>query len=275
MRKTLTAIMTAALLVGSLALPACGNNATSTTGAEQGATIEEPTGPTEKDFVGTWKLAAAQSKGVTMTGDLSVLIDADESMTLEFKEGGTGSFGFAGESSDYTWKFVDGSAELTFASGEDASSEDLSDKTIKATLESDVLTLDMEEVFEAKMLFSKTGKIDGIFTIDASTAKAITNKDDVQGEWKLSGMGLMGVSVYGDADALSEMSGQTFDATLSLAADGTGTFSGSEVTWQTTADGTSITASGTTMPLKCLDDTHIILDVPEIVGMDIDLMYTK
>jgi hypothetical protein len=138
-----------------------------------------------------------------------------------------------------------------------------------------VLTLDMEEVFEAKMLFSKTGKIDGIFTIDASTAKAITNKDDVQGEWKLSGMGLMGVSVYGDADALSEMSGQTFDATLSLAADGTGTFSGSDVTWQTTADGTSITASGTTMPLKCLDDTHIILDVPEIVGMDIDLMYTK
>ncbi|MBO7673991.1 MAG: hypothetical protein J6S63_03145 [Atopobiaceae bacterium] len=275
MQKRLTTIMAAALLAGSLALPACGGNATSGSAAGQGAGTEQATTNLQDQFVGAWKVGAAQQNGVTLTGDLSAFMQAETGMTLEIKDDGTGSFALGEQSIAFTWKLDGSDIELTFADDDPDKEANWDSKVARGSLEGETLTLDMEDILNAKLLFSKTGTIDGIFVIDAASAAPITSEDQVPGEWKLSGMNIMGLSVYGDADALSAMSGQSLNANLTLNEDGTGALSEAPVTWTTDKDGTTLTSVGVELPLKSVDDTHVVLDMSSLLGTDLTLLYTK
>ena len=275
MHNRLTAVMATALLAGSLALPACGGNATSTTSAEQGTGTEEVAANPQDQYVGTWKAGAAQQNGVTLTGDLSSILQTETGMTLEIKEDGTGSFVLGEQTIAFAWQLDGSDIELTFE--DDSSDEDANwdSKVTRGSLEGETLTLDMEDILNAKLLYSKSGTIDGIFVIDAASAKPITSEDKVQGAWKLTGMSIMGMSVYGDAEALSAMSGQSLNANLTLNADGTGELSEAPVTWTTDKNGTTLTSLGMEASLKSVDDTHVILDMSDLFGIEMALLYSK
>ena len=108
MRKQVSALLASMLLAGGLMLPACGggNSAQDTSNASEAATeeVQEVKEDPAKKFIGEWRLAAAESNGVTMAGDLSIMLGEDVSFTFTLNEDGTGNFAFSEEKANLTWK---------------------------------------------------------------------------------------------------------------------------------------------------------------------------
>ena len=143
----------------------------------------------------------------------------------------------------------------------------IEDDVLKGTIESDGQTV--------TMLFTKDGNLPGALSIDTEKATPITSEADLVGDWKLTGMSMMGMMVYGDADTLSSISGDA-DTSITFEEGGKCTMSGEELEYSVSEDGAIISESGIDIPVSKLDDA-IILDMGTASGMGIDMvfMYTK
>ena len=260
------------------------------------------------DYAGDWKFAGMEADlgtgKITMVGDLEAIASAFGSDTstmafgLTLNADGTGKFVGGDESYDVAWVGNDKGVTLTPAKGDDsasasAASASASAASESASAESDnafgnfgdsidlvyadgVLSLTMDQDGQsATVYFSKDGKLPGATEIKAENAKPITSEADLIGEWKISGMNMMGLSIYGDDDALGAMMGSSgTDTSLTIEAGGKGTMSGSEFTYTVGADGAAMESGGITVPIKSLNGS-LLLDMSDAIGMPMVIAYSK
>ena len=127
----------------------------------------------------------------------------------------------------------------------------------------------------ATLIFTQDGTIPGAMVIDSANATPITSEADLIGEWKLSGMNFMGMSAYGDSDAIAQMAGGA-DMSLKFEEGGKCTMSGEEVAYTVSADGAAIAQGGVEIPIKALDG-NIIIDASAATGLDMTMimLYSK
>ncbi|MBQ9041322.1 MAG: hypothetical protein IJ111_00740 [Eggerthellaceae bacterium] len=312
MKKYLSILCAAMLCACCLALGACasgGSSSAAASSASASASASESSSAADpaEQFVGTWKFAAAESQGITMSGDLSALLGTDTSMAFTLEAGGTGSATFAEETAAITWEVTGdnaisikaadeaasssaaaASSEAASASSETASSEaasasaeaaeatdlDADSFTATATLEDDALKIVMGEGAEqATLILTKDGTYADAKTIDASAATPITSEDALVGSYTLTGMNMMGISMYGPAEALSAMAGGT-DMTVTFEKGGKVDFMGSEATFTVGADGAAIVEGEAQVPVKALGD-DIAIDMSEFLGMQMVMVFSK
>ena len=276
MKKTIAKRMAAALFTGCLALSACGGAASSSQASSSAKTEAVKADPSEK-FIGEWKLAGMESQGVTMTGDLSAVLGDDSESSAEtlltVKDDGTGKLVFASEGGDFTWKQKNDDA-ITI---EVKNNDDSTTTSMDITFEDDSLQLEMkDEEMSGTLIFTADGKSDKFKEITVDKATAIKSESELLGSWKLSGMNMMGMSVYGDVSALAEMSGQAgTDTSVTFESGGKCTLMGQECTWAIGSDGATIDLSGVTIPVKALDK-DLTLDLGSLlgaIGSDMKMVY--
>ncbi len=283
LRKYLSYVLVLVLGIGCLGLIACGGSGSSgnseKTAEEQTAekTEEAPApepevvvDPSEK-FIGEWKMAGLQANGVTMVGDLSAITE-DASSSMVIAEDGTGTFAFGEDSTTLTWtlKSDDVITVTLKPTDEDATLP----ATVDVTYQDECLSLalDSDEV-SGILVYSKDGKITNMQEIALGNATDIASADTLVGTWKLSGVRMSGLSVYGDPAALEEMMGDTADPTMVFNEDGTIMAFDSECTWEVTESGATINIDEVSIPVKAFGD-NILVDFGSVLGMDMVFMYS-
>ena len=266
MKVTVSKLMVTLLSAGCLALAACGGGSADTTssGGETAKTtevVETPAADPSEKFIGDWKLAGVISQGITMTGDLSAMFESEETSALSIKSDGTGTLTFADDSNDITWKQKDDDT-LTISI---ADAEDPFAATIELKSKDDELFLEMSnDEFSGTLIFTADGTTKNAKEISFAEGSDITSEDELLGTWNLTGVRMMGASMYGDASDLSVLAGSE-DASITFEAGGTCTMFGGEATWTVGADGAAIESLGISMPVKSIGD-DIMLDVSELMS---------
>lgn len=209
-------------------------------------------------------MAALESQDITMAGDLSPVL-GENKVTLTLNADGTGSMLMGEDTTELTWQTTgDTTAEAT-----------INERVVPLTYKDDAVFLTMEDdSFSGVMILTKDGTYANLPTITAEGAKAITSEDAIIGNWSMCGLNLMGVSMYGDSAALAEVSGDS-DTTLIIDKGGSATLMGEAATWAIDANGASITVEGTTIPLQMLDDGNIIMDMSELLGTSMIIVFSK
>ena len=281
MSKRLALLWATLLCVCGLTLAACGGTSKSgDAGASGGAAAEKPADPSEK-FLGEWKLAAIQTEGITVVGDFSIMMDTDAGVSLTLEKDGTGAMAFDDESGTLSWKLVDdNSIELTIAEeGEQDDDAPITvGETVKVTYEDGVLSLPMDDDdMQGTLLFSADGTVKKYPEIDTSTATEITSRNALVGEWKLTGMNFSGASMYGDADSIAAIVGESTDPTIVVPKEGPVTLMGDEAELSVSGSGATVSVAGTSVPIKALGD-DIIVDLSEMTILgdaDIVMRFSK
>lgn len=273
MKKYLALLCATMLAVCCLALAACGGGNASSAASGSGSAASSSAAP-EVSLVGDWKLAGLETQGVTMAGDMSAAFGSDVGMTLSFADGGKGTATFNGEAAEFTWEKTADGATVTIASGGEAlEGVTGGSSTLNVTLEDGVLSLVMsDETMTGTMLFTQDGVLPGMVEISVAKATPITDEGMLTGDWKLAGMSMMGMNMYGDSASIAAVAGSS-DTSISFSADGTCKMSGADATYKVSAEGAEITSSGLTMPVMALGE-NIILDMSGM-GIDMVMMYSK
>ena len=305
MKKYLAMLCATMLCVCCLGLAACGGSASSSaaaSGSSASASASASSSSAAVSYAGDWKFAGMEanmgSGAVTMVGDLDAIASAfgggSSSMTfgLTLKEDGTGSFVSGDQSYAVTWSDNGKGITLTDASGSaSASSASASASsaaasgssagfgglgtTLDLTYDDGVLSFSLNQDGQTgTIFFTKDGKLPGATEISAANAKPITSEADLVGAWKLSGMNMMGLSIYGDADALSAMAGGSADMSVTFEAGGKGKMSGSDFTYTVGSDGTTMESGGAKLPIQSLDG-QLMIDMSELVGMPAIMVFNK
>ena len=227
--------------------------------------------PSEK-FVGSWKLAAASTQGVTVTGDFNQI---DLSIgALELAADGTGTVNLNGENISFAWKPA-GDNAIEIVKG--AAEEDASDMPAAQILcdEHGALVIPLEgEDFEGTMTYTKDGKLEGAKTISAEGAKPVTSIDGLAGTWVMSGISMGGASMTGEPEALAAIGGYD-DPTLVFNEDGTAALCGNDAAWKEGDEGIVLADATVEYPVKSLGDNEIVLDLSSITNMEFLLLFTK
>ncbi len=282
MRKYVAIVCAAMLFVCCLALGACSGGASSSaaSGSASAASASASSASAQASFAGDWKLAAVETQGITMAGDLEAVLGQGNNLSLSIKEDGTGTMTFGGETADFKWEQKDASTitvkpeAQADSSASSASSESTTQKTADVTMKDGALFMALEEdSFSGNAIFTKDGTYADAKIIKTDEAKPITSADSLVGTWTLCGMNMMGISMYGDAKALSAMAGDT-DTTMVFDKDGKVTMMGSEAQYTVGADGASITEGSTSIPVKALGD-DIIIDMSDMLGMEMVMVFSK
>ncbi len=279
MRKYVAMLCAAMLFVCCLALGACSNGGSasaSASGSASAASASASSASAQASFAGDWKLAAVETQGITMAGDLEAVLGDGNNLGLVIKEDGTGTMTFGGETANFKWEQKDAST-ITItpeATSSSASSGSTTQKTADVTMKDGALFMALEEdSFTGDAIFTKDGTYDDAKLIKTADAKAITSADSLVGTWTLCGMNMMGISMYGDAKALSAMAGDT-DTTLVFDKDGKVTMMGSDAQYTVGADGAAITEGSTSIPVKALGD-DIMIDMSDMLGMEMVMVFSK
>ena len=303
MKKWFSLVCAAMLCTCCLALAACGGSSSgsgsaATSGsaaASEASASEEASAPAEvvdptAAYIGDWQLAGAESQGMTIAGDFGTMLGADN-IKITLNEGGTGSTTYGETTRNFTWAedgqgialtmeaadeasasaesaSAEASESAESASAESASAESAAETAQTPTsfvLEGDVLTGTIESNGDTvKMLFTRDGKLAGTPDISSASATPITDAAALVGDWKLSGMNMMGVMMYGDADNLATMAGGV-DMSMSFKDDGTCTMSGEDATYSVDADGAFIESGGMKIPVMALGD-NLVIDMGDLLG---------
>ncbi|MBE6471512.1 MAG: hypothetical protein E7000_07405 [Coriobacteriaceae bacterium] len=261
-----------------LALAGCGGSgssaASSSGGSESGSASEsstapEPADPSEK-FIGDWKIAAVNTQGMLVVGDFSANFESAADMKLSVKEDGTGSLSLNDESRSFTWKLAN----------DDAISLEVEDVDDPLTVNyaDEALTLEMNtDDMAGTMYFTKDGAYAGGKALALADATDITSPDAVTGTWTMCGAGLSGMTMYGDAEALSAL-GIGDSTTLVLNEDGSAEAFGTQTTWTAGADGATVNmsfyGSEGAIPMKMIDD-YLIIDASEAMNAEMFFLYKK
>ena len=268
------------LCVCCLALAACGGSSSpSSTKADSGsnaATSSEATeeataeDPSEK-FIGTWKLAGAETKGVTLVGDLSSMNVG--SAQLVIKDDGTGEMSMDDQKTAFTWEQT-GDNTLTLAL-ESQSKNKTIDKEPEVIYEDGLLKIAIEANDQSgALLFSTDGKIEGMASLSMDDATAVTSEDELIGSWKISGVSYGGAYMFGDAASLAAINGSE-EMVVTFDKDGKATMLGDEAKWSIGDDGAVIEDdSGLSIAVKALGD-DILMDVGAAFGMDMVMRFSK
>ena len=286
MKKILALVCAAMLCACCLALAACGGgSASSAASASASASSEsasassaaKPANPADK-FIGNWALVGAKNGEITMTGDFAAVLGEELDISLTVNADGTATLSYNEDSIDCNWELKnDNTISMTAANLEDTSSGTklFAGEAIDVNYIPENKTLDILDAESgAELVFSQTGAIEGMLDITASNAKPITSKDALVGTWRIRGMNMMGVMMYGDADALAEYMGDS-DLSLVVNSDGTATIMGEGISWTADSNGASFTIEGVTCPVYDFGNGDILLDLTAGIGETLLFVYTK
>ena len=255
---------------------AASSGASSSAAASSSASASASSAATTTDkFVGTWKVAALQSQGVTMGGNLGEVTGVDEDTDLVINADGTGSMTFSGDKVDIAWTENKEGISIKPSNAENA---ELAGE-ITATYEDGALFVTMAmDGQEGMLIYTQDGTYAGVKQISMEGAKAITSESELLGTWKLAGLNMMGVSMYGDSESLSAAM-SSMDPYLKFDKDGIATWSGMSCTWKVDASGSTLTYEGlngqATSPILMSDD-GIVIDASGIMsGLELIELFEK
>lgn len=271
MKKRLTLLMSMLLCVTALVLSACGGSS--------GGGAAEQADPSAK-FVGTWKLAAAKMQGITMTGNIGMFFEgADEGIVLSITEDGKGSLSAGEDTADATWELSDDDTiTLTVVKKSDDDSTDSlldEEKPIPVKYLDGALSMEIErEEMSGSMIFTADGTWDGATMVSSDSLKEITDSKDLVGEWKLAGVTMQGICMYGSAEDLSTIVPTDTDTTITINEDGTAKAMGQDMKWTVDDNGAKLNAAGGDLPLRAYDG-GIALDMSDFFGVELIALYTK
>lgn len=276
-KKLLALLCTIALSVCCLTLAACGSS-------------NGGSGSDTSKFVGDWQMAALQTEGVTIAGDWSAVLGEEANLTMTVNEDGTGTMAYNDESADFKWaaaesgngitvsptdaeKVASGLSSILSGSGDgDSTATESFDLTYDDANQAVVLSEETDGA-QASVYLTADGKLASMPTISVDDTEAIASADQLVGDWKLTGVNMMGITMYGDAESLATMIGDT-DMSMSLAEDGTGTMAGSDVSWAIGDDGATITAADMDVPVTAQGDS-IVTDLSSAYGIEMVMVYSK
>lgn len=287
--RLMATLAIAGLAAVSPALVACGgtnapaessaSSSSTTTGSAAGSAAGAATGsaagsaapaaaadPTAK-FIGTWKLAAAETDGVTMSGNFGDLVGVGQNGTMTINEDGSGSLSFDNQAVGIAWTAGDdNSISVAFKNSTETESQD----AFTITYQDGALLFPMDSVDGqlGTLYFTPDGTYAGAKIISLDDATPITDASALIGTWKMVGMNMGGVSFYGDVSSFSSMMGGQ-ETVITFKEGGVADTSGNEGSWEVTADGATLTsndAMGTnTVPAMMLDG-NLALDYSQAIG---------
>ncbi|MBE6039524.1 MAG: hypothetical protein E7219_01030 [Clostridiales bacterium] len=270
-KKLLTLLIAICMIMSMGILAACGGSSGGeSSDSGSGTETAEPAADPEEKFAGDWKLAAAESEGVYMAGNFTELLElSDEgngNVTLTINANKTGVINLGDESANFTWELKsDDVITITPETETDKVGE-----TADISYKEDALWLTIvQEEKEASLIYTKDGIFADAKDFNMADAKDITSKDELVGKWTLTGMKLMGIAMYGDAEALKNATSSGEEVSINFKEDGTAEMNGNAGTWEVTSDGATMTSTdvtGThTYPVKKLGD-DIVLDGSELLN---------
>lgn len=277
MRKPIAFLCTALLSASCLFTVGCGsnaNNATTDTADAAKTEAAQPADPKEA-FVGTWKLAAAETQGLVMSGDLTQIL-GDNNLSFTFNADGTGTSNLGDDEKDLTWT-ADSAEKATITNS-------TGDQTQEVTLKDDALRFDTENDGKTvTVIFTKDGTYAGAKTISLDGSKPITSESELLGTWKITGINIAGISAYGPAESLEALANGT-DTSMTFKEGGVVESSGTTSKWSVSSDGAVLEVGDEETSYKCpivmLDD-GIAIDMSgimkELMGTDVSLIavYSK
>lgn len=283
MRKYLAMLCAGMLFACCLALGACSGGGSSSAAASGSASASAASASAsssaglQASFEGTWKLAAVESQGITMTGDFSSIVGSKDGMAMTIKPNGTGELNMNGETAAFTWtqKGVDAiTLDVKAADASASSASAASAMTVDVVMEGGALFMDMnQETFSGNAIFTTDGTYAGAKEITSSSMTPITSEDALVGSWTLSGINMMGITMYGDAKDLAAMAGGQ-DVSLSFEKGGKCHLMGSDATYTVSSDGATITEENISIPVKALGD-EIAIDMTDLIGMEMIMVFSK
>ena len=265
-----------ALVVGA-SLAACGQQpASSSASGTSPSASSNSSSKAEVVFTGDWKLAAIDFQGLVAVADFdNNEMFADSKFALSFKDDGTGTIGYNGEIKDFKWKAEKDGLAVTWSDEADAGKAHL---IYDPLYESIQLTVDGEDSTTA--YFTKDGSYKDYKVFDLKQAEPITDAKAVEGTWTLTGMGAMGMSMFGSAADMQKVAGSEVSLEMICKTDGTGTFgTGSDAqafTWKTDDKGTTITMDALGTPLDCKLVSYgdaAILDMSPVLGGAMEMFF--
>ena len=289
MRKYLAMLCAGMLFACCLALGACSGSGSSSAAASSSASASAASASAsssaglQASFEGTWKLAAVESQGITMTGDFSSIVGSKDGMAMTIKPNGTGELNMNGETAAFTWtqkgfdaitldvKAADASASSASAA---SSGSAASAMTVDVVMEGGALFMAMDQdTFSGNAIFTTDGTYAGAKEITSASMTPITSEDALVGSWTLSGINMMGITMYGDAKDLAAMAGGQ-DVSLSFEKGGKCHLMGSDATYAVSSDGATITEENISIPVKALGD-EIAIDMTDLIGMEMIMVFSK
>lgn len=281
MNKRLKIVCAAMMCVAALLLSACDNGRQAPTQNETAAQTEAESSEaatqsaTDGSFFGVWKLAAAHTDGLTIAGDFSMLFRDVESIAMELRDDSTATMSFGDIDVDFTWEKVD-DANLRVVRPSDEADVDATGvlgayETADLSLKDHSLVMSFGEGDEVstELVFTADGSLKGYEPLATDKAADIATSDDLVGTWRLSGLRISTVTLYGTADVLAELVDASTDTTMTINEDGTGTVMGSSFTWKREDKTTVFNYDDKTVTIKSLDG-DLILDMTSMLGGKID-----
>ena len=306
MRKRLSALLVSTICAFSLGLVACGGSSGSAAAPGEAKTepeaVEKVVDPSEK-FLGTWKLAAAETNGIVFVGNFEMALQSADGIVATINEDGTGTLATGDDSSKFNWTLTsddvmtitnaeadkadgdaatdasDDAATDDAATGEQSEADEIISDTDSMTLtyKDDALILEPKDE-EIKMLltFSKDGTLKDIKPIDYASATPVKETSELVGDWGLGGMSYNGATIYGDVETLGALTGIEGDFTMKVSEDGTAVMFGQPVSL-VTEDGVVKVDPGneTNLPLYMVEQGVIVHMTPGVEDTDVAILFTK
>lgn len=213
---------------------------TTTNNTTSNNTREEPK---DDKVTGTWKLAAVESEGVIMGGNLSELLDLGDEGNIEVREDGTGTLKIEDKQVDFKWS-EDGDAAIVL--NNDGQIDQNAELNTTLTNKDGALFMAyVQEGKPASMIFTRDGKYDKAKQITMDGTKDITSEEELLGTWTMTGMNMMGISAYGDPDSLAEMN-NGMESFITFEEGGVAKMNGQDGKWQIGDAGATLTSKGLT-----------------------------
>lgn len=279
MKKYWALIFAAVLCVGCLGLAACGGSGSSNEGSsDQAATAPDegaagsaaPAADPTAKFIGDWKIAAVEYNGVTMAGDFSKYVGLDGGGTLAINADGTGTLNLGeSRSGDFKWE----------ASGDDAITATVNENSTPIEYRDGALFLVLEQDGQkGSAIFTPDGTYAAAKEITVKGATPITSEAELLGTWKLTGLSMAGISVYGDADTLRAAMGVEADPDVTFEKGGVAKMNTEDGTWTVDANGAILNTKFVTEDVACpvlmLGD-DIVIDFSGAAGAELYMLMSK
>ena len=257
---------------------AASSAASSSTAASSSASASASSAATTADkFAGTWKIAGAEYQGLTMGGNFADLAGVQEDTSLVIKTDGTGSMTMEGETIELVWTEA-GSDAITIKSPDE--SKAALAEGVPITYKDGALFMEMEmEGDKGTIIYTQDGNYAGAKQISMDATKPISSDSELLGTWKLVGMNMGGVSLYGNADALAAMTGGN-DTSITFEAGGVAKIGDTESgTWAIDSNGATLTTEGTSGTVACpiaMLDGELAVDYSAAFGgVDFIMLFAK
>ena len=270
MKRYLSALLVLMACVCCWALVACGGSETASTGSSSSDTsTASQTADSASKFIGTWKMAATETGGITVVDG-----ESDEDIPLVVIEAdGTAKYGAADNTLELVWvQKDDNTLSLTpkdeVGNGTAATMHEIvyQDDTL-------LLSLENESGQQGTIIFTKDGALADYPPLSLDNATNITSKDALVGTWTMSGVLIEGSTMYGDAESLAKVNGG-IATTATFNEDGTAEILETAAEWSVGDQGAVATVEGDDIAVLALGD-DILIDIGTPYDMNMHIKFSK